>query len=313
MSQDFGEPIGNGGQYRIYDAGDGRVLKVPNTLEEAHRVHEGWSASADSAEALATARQGLWFRDNNVPRVLRLVARYPNLSATLGNPRPESDGCFTQDWVRMLSDVIEESDRGAILACFEGYADCVCTCWRYGFHDYLNQFDGNNGLDGSGRVVFIDFGEVASLTPFVRQIVQERDWSSRFDGYAWLKELVPEDLHSDYHRIMGERLSLDVFETTWGESLDGLDRSLLEGPALRDRQHDIPELAERLLDRFGRETGKQVSGFSTIAMERMMKHPWGPPDQLECVVMRAAEVCQEAVVEADDLDLCGFPTSSAKA
>lgn len=80
------EPIGSGGHYKVYDAGDGRVLKVPNTLEEAHRVHDGWAASSDSAAALATARQGLWFRDNNVPRVLRRVGRYPDLGVTLGNP-----------------------------------------------------------------------------------------------------------------------------------------------------------------------------------------------------------------------------------
>lgn len=138
-------------------------------------------------------------------------------------------------------------------------------------------------------------------------------WSSRFDGYAWLKRLVPEDLHSDYHWIMRERLSLDVLEATWGASLDGRDRSLLDGPALRDRKHKIPELAARLLERLSRETGKQVTGFSSIAMERMMKHPWNNPVELESVVMRAAEVCQEGLVEADDLDIPEFPTSSPRA
>jgi hypothetical protein len=308
MNEPHGEPIAIGGQYKVYDAGDGRILKVPNTPEEAHRVHKGWSSN--SAAALASAKQGLWFRDTHVPRVFRLVARYPDLSATLGNPRLESDGCFTQDWVRMLNVVIGTSDRHTIVACFEGYADCMCTCWRYGLHDYLNHFDFNNGLDDSGRVAFIDFGEVASFTPFVRQFVQDRRWSSLFDEYAWLKKLIPEDLHSDYHRIMDERLSLDVFDSTWGMSLDDLDRSLLEGPNLRDRKHDIPELAARLLDRSKRETGKQMSGFSSGAMDRLMKHPWGNPVELEGVVMRAAEVCQEGVIETEDLDIRGFPTFS---
>lgn len=70
--------------------------------------------SSDSAQLLAGARQGLWFRDYNVPRVLRLVGRYPDLGVTLGNPSPESDGCFTQDRVRMLNEVMEEADRGAM-------------------------------------------------------------------------------------------------------------------------------------------------------------------------------------------------------
>ena len=312
MSQDFGEPIGNGGQYRIYDAGDGRVLKVPNTLEEAHRVYEGWS-TLDSTAALIGAKQVLWFRDNNVPRVLRLVARYPDLSATLANPRPEPDGCFIQDWARMLDAVIGTSDRHAIVACFEGYADCMRTCWAYGLHDYLNHFDFNNGLDDSGRVVFVDFGEVASFTPFVRQFVEDRRWSSRFDDYPWLKRLSPEDVQSEYYRIMGERLSLDAFEATWGMSLDDLDRSLLDGPDLREREQDIPELAARLLERSNRETGKYISGFSSIAMEHIMKHPWGNPVELESAVMRAVEVCQEDIIETGDLDLRGFSTSTTGA
>ncbi len=53
MSGPHGEPIANGGQYKVYDAGYGRVLKVPNTLEEAHRVHEGWSSNSGSAFLLA--------------------------------------------------------------------------------------------------------------------------------------------------------------------------------------------------------------------------------------------------------------------
>ncbi|MFC1525404.1 hypothetical protein ACFL6X_01180 [Candidatus Latescibacterota bacterium] len=313
MTGDLGDPIGAGGQYKIYDAGDGRVLKVPNTLEEAHRVHEGWSSSSDSAEALATARQGLWFRDNNVPRLLRLVARYPDLSVTLGNPIPEADGSFTQDRVRMLSDVFENSDRSAILACFEGYADCIRACWRYGLHDYMCAFHSNNGLDGSGRVVFIDFGEVASFTPFVRQTVHDRGWSSRFDEKPWLKGLIPEYLHSEYHRILGERLCADVLEAAWGAGLDDLDRALLDGPFLRERKHDIPELAARLMERSNTETNRHISGFSSAAMERLMEHPWGYPVELESVVMRAAETCQEGTIESDDLDISGFPASPQEA
>ena len=306
----FEELLAFGGQYKVYDAGDGRVRKVPNTLEEAHRVRQGWEPSADSAHTLATARTGLWFRDINVPRLLRLATRYADLSATLGSPIPEADGCFTQDRVRMLKDVFEQSDRDAIVACFQGYADCMRACWRYGIHDYMCAFHNNNGLNDSGHVVFIDFGEVASSTPFVREAVQERQWFSRFDGKPWLKRLIPEDLHSEYHRIMGARLTMDVFQDTWGAGLDDVDRSLLDGPVLRERSHTVPGLAARLLERSNTETGKQISAFSSAAMESMVEHNWGGPEELETVVMRAVEHCQRSTIEPDDLDLSGFPPPS---
>jgi len=40
ISKNLGEPMGGGGQYRIYDAGDARLRKVPSTLEETLRVPE---------------------------------------------------------------------------------------------------------------------------------------------------------------------------------------------------------------------------------------------------------------------------------
>lgn len=37
-AEDRGSAIGAGGQYTAYDVGDGRVLKWPNSLEEATRI-----------------------------------------------------------------------------------------------------------------------------------------------------------------------------------------------------------------------------------------------------------------------------------
>lgn len=108
---------------------------------------------------------------------------------------------------------------------------------------------------------------------------------------------------------MADRLTLDVFEAAWGADLDDVDRSLLEfdGPALCNRQHAIPELAARLVERSKAETGRQIDGLSPAATEAMMKHHWGGPEELERVVMHAVEDCQGSTIESDDLDLSGFP------
>ena len=127
------EPIGIGAQYTVYDAGRGRVVKVPNSLDQAISVFLQWVP--DREQAQRDAAQVLGFRDKGVPCVLRLAARYPELSAALANPLAASGGSFTQDKVRVLKDVIEASTHDEIPACFEKYVDCILTCWRYGLHD----------------------------------------------------------------------------------------------------------------------------------------------------------------------------------
>ena len=47
-------------------------------------------------------------------------------------------------------------------------------------------------------------------------------------------------------------------------------------------------------------------------MKRIMEHPWGYPVELESVVMRGVEVCQEGVIDSDDLDICGFPARNER-
>ena len=45
-------------------------------------------------------------------------------------------------------------------------------------------------------------------------------------------------------------------------------------PALKDRPDDIPLLARYFLDSFSREIGPRFKGFSSAAMDAMMKHDW---------------------------------------
>lgn len=271
---------------------------MPNTVEDAESVFR--SFGADPQTACHQAAEVIHSRDALVPKILRLVARYPGLGPALASPVVGVDGRFTQDRVISLGEVFEEAHSDEMLALFGRYTQCFLDCWEYGIHDYLYNLDANNGLNGD-RVVLLDFGEVALFTPLVRSWVAERSWSAKFADSPEQQSVIPQSLHRDYTRIMNSRLTVEAFDLSWARMLTDLDRDLISPPALRDRREQIPALAERLLDRARYETGTTVSGFSAAALTRLQEHPWGLAVQLDHAIHTALASCTGSVIEPSDL------------
>jgi two-component system response regulator PilR (NtrC family) len=73
-------------------------------------------------------------------------------------------------------------------------------------------------------------------------------------------------------------------------------------PPLRERQEDIPLLAEHFLRVFAREMGKDVSGFAPDAMERLASYGWpGNVRELENIVERAVALESTNVIQLAQL------------
>jgi len=75
-------------------------------------------------------------------------------------------------------------------------------------------------------------------------------------------------------------------------------------PPLRERRGDIPKLARHFLQRFSREMGKPIQGFTPTAMRLLETHPWpGNVRELENAIERAAVLCKSEWVDAETLSL----------
>jgi two-component system response regulator GlrR len=73
-------------------------------------------------------------------------------------------------------------------------------------------------------------------------------------------------------------------------------------PPLRERREDIPLLARHFLERYSSELDKEVTDFTTEAMQVLMVHHWpGNVRELEHVIERAIVLCEGSVLEARDL------------
>jgi DNA-binding NtrC family response regulator len=82
-------------------------------------------------------------------------------------------------------------------------------------------------------------------------------------------------------------------------------------PALRERREDIPLLAAHFLNRNKTRYRKQVSSFSTAAMQHMMQYPWpGNVRELEHTVERAVLLCRGEEIEPANLAISGQKSSA---
>jgi Nif-specific regulatory protein len=73
-------------------------------------------------------------------------------------------------------------------------------------------------------------------------------------------------------------------------------------PPLRERKSDIPLLAEHFLQRFVRETGRKIKGFTPAALKKMEEYHWpGNVRELRNVVERAVALGSGPMLDAGDI------------
>jgi DNA-binding NtrC family response regulator len=80
----------------------------------------------------------------------------------------------------------------------------------------------------------------------------------------------------------------------------------LDVPPLRVRRSDIPLLAYSFLRKYAAENDRSVQGLAEEALQYLMIYPWpGNVRELENAIERAVVMCEDDVIERDDL-----PTSA---
>ncbi len=76
----------------------------------------------------------------------------------------------------------------------------------------------------------------------------------------------------------------------------------IQVPPLKLRLGDIPILADHFLQKYCKETGKTVTGFSRETLEAFQRHHWpGNVRELENAVERAVVLCRRPIIELADL------------
>lgn len=84
----------------------------------------------------------------------------------------------------------------------------------------------------------------------------------------------------------------------------------LEVPPLRERRADIDQLAKFFVSRFARKLGKNITGISEAATEKLLSYSWpGNIRELQNVIERALILCNGPILDLES-DLGSIPASS---
>ena len=158
--------------------------------------------------------------------------------------------------------------------------------------------------------IFLD--EIGEMTPLVQvkllRVLQERKYR-RLGG--------TEEVDADIRVIAATNrdLSKMVAEGEFREDLFyRINVIPIRLPALRERQDDIPLLADHFVARFATQMGKQIAGISGAAMACLKAYSWpGNIRELENAIERAVALERTPSILVDSLpeQLRGAPTAAA--
>jgi two-component system response regulator PilR (NtrC family) len=152
-----------------------------------------------------------------------------------------------------------------------------------------------------GGTLFLD--EVADL-PLPAQVKLLRAIQEKSVRAVGAQHEVPVDVRiiSASHRDLTEEVDAGRFRQDLFYRINVIE---LRMPALRERPQDIPDLAERMLERIAQRHGTgNAMTLSASAVEALKQHPFpGNVRELENILERATALCEGPVIEAGDLHL----------
>jgi len=209
------DSIGKGAQYKVIDTHDGRVRKIPLTLEESREVIAGWYAPRPIPVELTVSkyRQQAILSANKVGD---LLGEHPELRASFGNPAFETEGVYTQDKLMTLGQALRAASDTNARQLIDAYARLIVRHWRYGISERVFNCTVNNGVDEKGEIVLLDFGEITSNKDKVIRAIQAKRW---LRSYSFREDMSPM-LQAYYADAMAERLTIPVLESTWRKAID---------------------------------------------------------------------------------------------
>lgn len=152
-------------------------------------------------------------------------------------------------------------------------------------------------LSDKGTIFLDEIGEIPlALQSKLLRVLQEKNFE-RVGGSKTFD--VDVRIISASNRDLKEEVAQGRFREDLFYRLNVIHVSL---PALRERMDDMPLLVDYFINKFSEQLGKPELAISQDAMRLLMNLPWeGNIRELENTIERAAILCNDNVIEADDV------------
>jgi hypothetical protein len=238
--------LGSGSQFHTYDTHDGRVLKLPLTMEEtevaiAKRRHNINPLSVEEAASINVRVHTLLNGKARIPSMVNHPFHDAReFLAIFGNPAivptdtslPEDTPkkqwsvgrvAYTQDKVVVTGDILhgfadlpslDRGDLAKIRQLIDLYIQQTYKAWEHGYADYVLKI-GDSGIDANGNFVLLDLGEYTSDPDFMLRAIKEKRWMHSIIPAKIDFPQIPRELHDYYQKTMDNAFSVKDFQAHW--------------------------------------------------------------------------------------------------
>ena len=154
-------------------------------------------------------------------------------------------------------------------------------------------------LADKGTLFLDEIGDIPPATQVkLLRVLQEREFE-RLGGTKTVK--VDVRLVAATNRDLREALEQGTFREDLYYRLNVVP---IDIAPLRERKEDIPELVNLFISRFAAESGKQIDGISSEAMQTMVNYHWpGNVRELQNIVERACALSKGPQLETTDIHI----------
>ena len=209
--------IGKGSQYHVYDAGEGRVVKIyQNSFDRF--VETFFSRASDERYNLKSSLRKVrelneWSRQSIMELKKNLALIPPPL---LGNPVFKEEVNYEQDAATPLGKYIATHSLEENKKIIQGYTVMILELWKYGLSDGYYNFMLNCGVDKEGRVVQLDLGDFIFEREVIENHISFKRWITHSDSYYAMNE---GELKQFYKDEMKRLLTLDDLDRNWRRAI----------------------------------------------------------------------------------------------
>jgi hypothetical protein len=205
--------IAEGYQYKVYDLGNGKVFKKPQSFMYSFRknmevakkqlnfsvikqIKYAWNIHKRNDKAIRNIRDNL----TEFPLFMFGNAKFKNGSYS-----------FEQDKVVSLEEYISGKSIEVIKDVFDQYLELQEIMWQYVIHDAVYKFQPNYGLDKDERVFCLDFGELLFNEDEIIKSIQNKPWLLRPSYKKWIED----EFKIYYTKRMDEVINENNFLKHW--------------------------------------------------------------------------------------------------
>jgi len=176
------------------------------------------------------------------------------------------------------------------------------------FTGAVNSKPGKFELADRGTIFLDEIGDVPpTIQVKLLRVLQEREFE-RLGGTRTLK--VDVRLIAATNRDLRAALEEGTFREDLYYRLNVVPISI---PPLREHKEDIPELAGHFIDRFGKDSTKEIRGITPAALRLLIDYHWpGNVRELENIIERAVAFSDGPLIDTPDIRLDLSPALSSQ-